>query len=112
MLARLTGSQATYYLHWLPLIEARRHYGIAKLAADVKNLMGGKPARDTPSDKLVPLDRLYTADEELPFYAYFDAPASMDVATARDLVDSVRDLPIWAREIAPLDEARRILAIA
>ena len=110
----MTNAQLEYAFKHMPLIEARKHYPIARLHADVLNRTGGKPdPNEEDKGKVVRPESQYTAEELLPWYAYFDEPqARMSVATARDLVNNVRHLPAWARDVAPIEEARRLLADA
>lgn len=76
-------------------------------------MMGGKPdPKNSGKGAVIPLERLYTPDEELPWFAYFDdhQARAMNPATAQDLIANIKHLPLWALDLAPVDEARRVLS--
>lgn len=115
VVARLSRDQIRYFLHWLPRAHALDAYPVAKLAASLKNMLGGKPDPNAPAEKKgkpIPPELLYTPEEELPFYAWFDEPRrpGLTTAAARDLLEHAALLPMWAREVAPLDAAQQLLS--
>jgi len=95
-------------MHWLPLIAGRNHYSTAKLTAVLKNIMGGKPDPDddTPA---TPVERLFSPEEELPYFAMMDTPpVGLSRAAARALLRNAKHLPLWALQDGLLDRAKRI----
>lgn len=119
VIANLTPVQVQYFLDQVPVIEARRHYPTAKLHASVLNALGGKGdiddhGREVKSTKPPkPEHLLYTPEELLAWYADFGdsppRPAVLSVDAARDLLANTRNLPTWALDIAPIEEAKRVL---
>lgn len=108
-----------YFLHHVPLIEARQHYPFAQLEATLLNMMGGKgdvdeSGREVKPDKPPkPPHLLWTPLERLVFYASFGESLSeasgMSRTTAQDIVDSLPIVPAWALHLVPIDEAKRAL---
>lgn len=113
--ADLTPAQIAYALEHLPLIEARKHYSAASLLASIKNMMGGKrppkpPAPGEERDPPLTPEELYTAEEELPYFAYFEAPVRLTAEQAQVLVENFNRLPGWAQQVASIGEAHAVLA--
>lgn len=85
---------------------------MAKLEAAIKNALGGKRPPKTKSDE-PPLQphELYSAAEELPFYArpawVEEASVSIDPAAARAFLRHQRDMPAWVIAAAPLGAIQR-----
>lgn len=88
----------------MPVIEARRHYGIAQFSADFKNMMGGKrPPKEASSEPPLEPHELFKPEEELPWFAYFDPPERL--VWESDVLALVQEhadrLPSWARALVP-----------
>ncbi len=113
-LGQLTDAQVDYYLEHLPLIEARKHHGIAQLTADFREMFFPRfldPDPDEkPSNKPPRRREAWTVAETLPPHAYYPAPPPMPLEAAQALVDHYDDLPDWARTLAPIKEARSVVA--
>jgi len=120
VIAGFTPDQVEYFLHHLPLIEARRHYPLAQLEATILNMMGGKGDVDEhgrekkPEKPPKPAHLLWTPQERLAFYASFGEAAKvtpgMSRETAQDIIDNLSEAPAWALHLVPLDEAKRVLS--
>ena len=109
--ASMTAAQVEYFTHWLPLIAARNHYGVAKLTANIKNMMGGKPDPNDKTSKPLAPERMFTTEEELPFFAWMgerNTTAGLDVETARLLLRISRALPSWAVQGGLLERAQTV----
>lgn len=115
----MTPDQVQYFLHHVPLIEARRAYPFAQLEATILNMMGGKgdvdeSGREVKSDKPPkPPHLLWTPLERLVFYASFGedaAPAGLSREAAQDIMSNLADVPAWALHLVPIDEAKRVLS--
>lgn len=96
----LTNKQQAYFLKHLPLVEARKAYPIAQLEASLKNALGGKPEKGGEG-KSIPPERLYNAEELLPFYAAFGQKQQISVKAIRDIQDNLSSMPSWALPLIP-----------
>lgn len=108
----MTDAEVEYYLQHLPRIEARKHYSTAQLNADFREMFF--PRYLDPDPKGEPKEpprrrKVWTPDELLPAYAYFDQPEPLPVGAAEALVASFEALPSWAQKIAPIAEAKAVL---
>lgn len=93
----MTPAQIDYYLHWLPLIEFRRHLPLAQLEATLRNIMGGKDPDAKPADP----SRYYTALELLPPYARLDETDEFSAALRADVAENWHRLPRWVKRLMP-----------
>lgn len=112
-MSRMTDAQVEYFVRHLPLVEARKHYPLAQLTADVREFIFPRFTEDDPDAKpeKPPRPRKpWTAAELLPWYASFGEPERMSVEEAEALLDALDSLPMWAKAVAPVDEAREVLA--
>lgn len=113
VVAGLTVDQVQYFRDHLPVVSARRHYPTAKLHAAVLNALGGKADPSEKSDKPPkPAHLFYQPEELMPWYASFgdsETVAVLSPEAAKDLLANAPKLPAWALEIAPIEEAKRIL---
>lgn len=112
-LRELTDAEAAYYSKHLPLIEARRHFPIARLTADLREFIMPRYTEPDPDEKQ-PAKPPRARDpwsplELLPFYASF-GDDSMTLEQAESLVDAFDKLPAWAKAVAPIEAARKALA--
>lgn len=105
----MTDAQVDYFYKHLPLVEARRHYPIAQLTADVREFIFPRYLNPEPSSEPEKPRKRWTALEVMPWYASFGEPERMSVEQARVLLDNLDALPSWARSVAPVDEAREII---
>lgn len=112
----LTPTQLEYFGDHLPLVAARRHYPIAKLEATLLNSLGGKPdPNEKNKTKPKPEHLSYTPEERLPWYARFtstnnETTGALSTEAARALLGNTDDLPSWALGVAPIGEARQVIA--
>lgn len=113
MVAGLTVDQIAYFRDQLPVVSARRHYPTAKLHAAVLNALGGKADPSKPSkEPPKPAHLFYQPEELMPWYASFgesEAVAVLSLEAAKDLMNNTGNLPTWALDIAPIEEAKRVL---
>lgn len=112
MLAGLTDAQVDYYLLHLPHVEARKNHAIAQLIADLREFIFPRYLDPDPNEKKEPPRRRepWTVVETLPPHAKYPEPPPMPPEAARALVEAYDALPVWAREIVPISEARAVLA--
>lgn len=111
-LRELTDAEAAYYSKHLPLIEARRHFPIARLTADLREFIMPRYTEPDP-DERQPAKPPRARDpwkptELLPWYASFGED-DMTTEQAQSLVEAFDSLPEWARAVAPIAEARELL---
>lgn len=111
MLAGLTDAQVEYYLLHLPHVEARKNHAIAQLIADLREFIFPRYLDPDPNEKKEPPRRRepWTVVETLPPHAKYPEPEPMPLAVAEALVGAFDHLPAWAKDLAPLDEAKRAL---
>lgn len=114
VVAGLTPEQVQYFGDRLPIVSARRHYPTAKLHAAVLNALGGKADPSEKSDKPPkPAHLFYQPEELMPWYASFgdsETAVVLPSEAAKDLMNNTGSLPTWALDIAPIEEAKRVLA--
>lgn len=92
----------------LPLIEARSHYGVAQLNADLREFAFPRYTSEDDQPKEPPKPRKpWTVEELLPPFARFEVD-TMTSEQAKSLVEAFEDLPGWAQGCVPIDEARAI----
>lgn len=98
-----------YFLWHLPLIEARNHYGVAQLNADLREFAFPRYLNEDDAPKDPPKPRNpWTVEELLPPFARFDLDG-MTIEQARSLVEAFESLPAWAQGCVPIDEARALV---
>jgi len=104
----MTPPQLQYLLEHMPDIEFRRAYPLAGLEATILNMTGGKPDPSDPDSKPMDASRTYSPFERLPWYAQpawaRHAATSIGVDAARDFMRNRKRLPLWALNVAPIDE--------
>jgi hypothetical protein len=98
----------------LPLVEARRHYPLAQLLADFREMFFPRYLDPSPTDepKEPPRRRkAWSAEECLPYYAWFQPPVEINMSqqAAQTLVALYDRLPRWARALAPIEAATAVL---
>lgn len=108
----MTDAEVDYFYQYLPLIEARAHYGVAQLNADFREMFFPRYLDPDPNESKVPPRRrqVWTPEELLPPFAWFDRPEPMPLEAAEALAAHFVALPAWAQKIAPISEARLVLA--
>lgn len=113
VLRELTLSEVEYYLEHLPLIEARKHHGIAQLIADFREMFFPRfvdPDPDEkPSDKPPRRREAWTVQDTLPPHAYYPAPPPMPLEAAQALVTHYDALPSWAQSLVPIKGAQAVV---
>ena len=109
----LTDAEAAYYARHMPLIEARKHYPIARLQADLREFIMPRytePDPDAKEPEKPPRPRdPWDPLELLPFYASFGED-SITPQQAQSLVEAFDGLPEWAKAVAPIEAARALLS--
>ena len=115
MLRGLTDAEVEYYHRHLPKVEARRHYSVAQLNADFREMFFPRYIGPDPNGKPKEPERprnVWRTEELLPPFAWMRDPeaVSMSVGAAESLAAVFDDLPAWARALAPIDAARALLA--
>lgn len=113
MLAGLTDAQVDYYLLHMPHVEARKNHAIAQLIADLREFIFPRyldPDPDEKKDAKPPRRRqAWTVLETLPPHAKYPEAAPMPREAAQVLLEAFDGLPSWAKDLAPLTEARAVL---
>lgn len=112
VVASMTDAQVDYFYKHLPLVEARKHYPIAQLTADVREFIFPRYTEDDPDEQSAKPPRArkpWSALEVLPWYASFGEAERMTLDEARILLEHLDGLPSWARSVAPVDEAREVV---
>lgn len=98
----------------LPLVEARKHHGVAQLIADFREMFFPQyldPDPDEKKDSKPPRRRKpWTVADTLPPHARYPEGPPMPQGAAEALVAAYESLPAWAKPIAPITEARGVLA--
>lgn len=113
-LTALTPDQIEYFTEHLPIVEARRHYGVTQLLADFREMFF--PRYLDPDPKGEPQEpprrrEPWTVEELLPPFAWLREPEPpMPHAAAVSLAAAYERLPAWAKALAPIDAAKGILA--
>lgn len=108
--SQMTDAQVEYFMRHLPLVEARKHFPIAQLTADVREFVFPRYTDPEPPSEPPKARNPWTAAELLPWYASFGEAEQMTVEAAQALLDALDSLPSWARSVAPVDEAREALS--
>lgn len=96
----------------MPLHAARDAYPIAQFNADFREMFFPRYLDPDPNESKAPPPRrrqVWTPEELLPPFAWFDKPEPMPTEAAEALVAAFDHLPAWAKDLAPLDEAKRAL---
>ena len=108
----MTPRQLAYFLEHLPLVEARRHWSLARLNADLREFMMPRYTEPDPDQKEAakpPRARdPWRVDELLPWFAKLpEEPIPPEAAES--LVAAFDHLPEWARTVAPIEAATAAL---
>lgn len=112
----MTTVQLRYALEHMPLVEARRHYPMARLQADLREFMMPRYLEPDPEEERnakPPRARdPWDALELLPFYASFGEEPPITPVQAESLTAAFDRLPAWVRAVAPIEAARSALGAA
>ena len=88
----------------LPEIAYRDNLQLATLTATVLNMMGGKPDPNDEDVTLVPVERMYSPEELLVYFAQKRDESGWTRASAVEVLRVRADLPAWVRDGLPWDE--------
>ena len=110
--ADMTPLQLKYALENMPLIEARKHFPMAQLEAVIREFITPRYTEPDPNPPKEPprARNPWSALELLPWFASFGEAEAMTPQQAESLVEAYDSLPEWARAVAPVEDAKALLA--
>lgn len=94
----------------LPHVAYRDNLQLASFMAAVLNMMGGKADPDDKEAKTVPLERMYSADEMLVWFAQTPKASVWTRDAARVALEFRDRVPKWVRESLPWKELKSLVS--